>query len=378
MTERYQSFFVNMGEILQSVETHRLDGFESALATAKSVMADAALSGDLALVKSGLNAINTLEGKLAHLPDDLRQSFCVLMCRAFTPTAKLLAMMPNPDPVAVRGFIQTITDQGTHPFDEIANLPAVVSKISTDYEILATLLDFLITKSTGVEDALSFHIGYPECIGDLIQNVVGSSSWPRYRAGQRMIFSEQQKLFSGVVAKNITALLAMADNHFSRLENTGKYSSLWGLLASREAFLIGLATAGFYAAAEHVYHYSAHRMHWRYVKGLAETGFLPSPDLVAKNLTRSLNSFSSKYWSTTLRFHFVSHGALPLPDRFFSLVYGDDVCSLINELCAASTTDDVGVCVAAIDQYMAAQPKHGKIFSPELPAFILEARPDLA
>jgi hypothetical protein len=377
MTENYKSLLANMSEIFRLVETHRHDGFDSALATAKSLMADAVISGELAVVKSGLSAIDALEKELALLPDELRQRFCSSMYRAFTPTAKLLGMMPNPDPLVVREFIQGMIDQGTHPFDQLANLPAVVSKIPTDYETLGALLDFLISKSTAVEEAVRFHMGYPECIGDLIQHVVRSDAWPRPLAAHSEVFSEQQRLFLGVVAKNVASLTNMAETHRSKLMNIEKLSSLWGILVLDLALLFSLATTSFYAAAEHVYHYSAHRMHWRYMKGLAETGFLPSPNLVEKNLKSSLNSSGSKYWSTTLRFHFASHGVMPLPDQFFSLVYGDDVCSLINELCAASTADDVGVCLAVIDGYMSAQPKHTKIFSPQLPAFILEIRPDL-
>jgi hypothetical protein len=378
MTERYKNFLANSGEILRSIETHRHDGFESALATAKSIMADAALSGDLVVLKSGLNAFNAVEKKLALLPDESRQRFCSSMCRAFTPSAKLLGMMPSPDPAVVRGFIQSIIDQATHPFDEIADLPTVVSKIPVDYELLATLLLFLIKKSASVEEAIRFHMGYPECIGDLIQNVVRSPEWPRPRAGQGMMFSEQQMFFLNVVAENITSLLTMAESHNNSLLNVEKLSSLWGILVRDVALLFGLVAAGFSSAAEYLYHQSAHWIYWRYVKDLAETGFMPTPRLVAKNLKNSLSSVSSKYWSTTLRFHFFSHGALTLPEGFFSEVYGEDVCKVINELCVASTVEDVGVCQGVIEQYMRAQAKYEAIFSPELPAFILEARPDLA
>lgn len=376
MKKHYQRFLEHMGDLIHLIDTQSHHGFEAALSRVKSLMGDAAHSGDLVNVRLWLNTITALEDKLALLPDELRQIFCSSFCQAFTPSAKILAIMPSPDPDISRLLIQTIIDHDTHPFDEIANLPAVATAIPTDYRTLAALLDFLIYKSASVEEDISFRMGYPDCIGDLIQNVVRGTKWPKQLSRIPEVLSEQHNLFLEVVAKNSRYLLAMADAQSARSVKAEKYPNLWGVLVRNMELLFSLARSGF-PAAEDFYHYSAHQMFWRYVASLAETGFLPSLSLVEKNLKESLSRINSNYWSITLRFHFISKGAMPLPENFFSMVYGEDVCNLINEICATSTRDDVDFCLKVIDEYIAAQPNSEKIRSPEPPGFIIKSGPEI-
>jgi hypothetical protein len=357
-----------LSKILLLVDSESHQGFDQELSMAKKLLSAALSDGDLNTLSSGLHVTKVIESKIANMPGDFRQEFCDSFCNEFHPSAEMLALIPVVDEQVVEDYLNAVILKDVHPLDDLSHIGSLINRLSPCSGSRNRVLKFLINKSSTLIPDVSYKSGYDQAIGEAVAVMFGCIMLDRHTPV--VPYTEVQSQFLDILSDHIEYLWVMGTRHSEYSSKSDKLSPWFDLLHDAKTF-IKVAEGGSHKLTEFIFHRMAHRIYKKYIKHIVDTGFLPGTSLVSKYLIESFSLPTSNYWKTILHFHFESLGRLALPDNFFELVSGNDVCELLIELSLSASREYVPVCTSMVNSYVQLHPLTSNTFRMRLPDTVL-------